>query len=148
MSSNTFLLTGTTGGANNGFWVPAGVAGATNANGVNFTFETFSAVPKRVRLTAIGPLQVSSSGAGYFALTAALPLTVLPTWAYPVTDPSGQNLPQSTTGWLSGPGVQNVTLVTAYANAANLVIKCSSNVTGSQGSFGTAMAFMLEYDAK
>lgn len=137
MSANTLQILGTAGGAGNGYWtIPAGsVATLTNANGINFLFETFANYPKLVRLTLSGTSTLGSSAAGVLTLLATIPAAQIPRWALPPVVGNAAGLATNTFGSIALPSalattaLPRISLSNDLANVLFLITATSVTTT-------------------
>lgn len=132
MSSNSFILAGSAGGAGNGYWTNEAGSALTvsNANGLNFSFESFANYPKLIRLTITGTITGVVAAAGDANIVCTIPLSALKSWLKPSTGPSqlGYSASTSLAGASSfpcfqdGPNPTDRLALTISADSTNLYL--------------------------
>ena len=119
MASNTLILKGCDGGADNGWWL-AGASSITltNANGINFYFEQTSLGGPRVTLTLKGSLSVEyTTGPVEFGMILRIPLSFIPNWARPRSNPVGYDPFNCSVGCGNGIGLELGSLTATVCNS-------------------------------
>lgn len=147
MSSNTFQLAGTAGGAGNGWGAATGVGTMTLGNAVNFVWEAFANYPKLVRVTLSGTYTIAASGAGALTLTYTIPLTSLPTWARPAAPTSPATINTSVGGASGFPTSIAVAWysVNVTNNGTSMIISVSGQASALVAAISQNAACVLTY---
>lgn len=147
-SNNSFILPGTKGGAGNGYWSEGGgsVVSITNGNQMNFLFETFANQPGEVKLTVTGTSTQVAATAGQGSINCIIPLSDIPSWAYPQLGPSDVSVYNKTVGGsLNNAFASGCLAFTVSRDTGNMLL-VADGYTASFGSVDIPIYTVLWYD--
>lgn len=117
-----------------------------STNGLTYRFETFSNMPKLVRLTIIGTLLITATASGVVSYGLTIPPSILPSWAQPSLGTSGTSIYPSI-----GVGYPHVTTnIAGYVGDGGngLDLRIGNSFTGTILSPTSPINWMLGYVAK